>query len=117
MLLGRHTARDIALLAVGAWLYTIAAPPYEWSSAGWLALSPLFLVLRDKTPGTAYAAGFLYGVFFCSGIAYWVYYAIAAYFAFSLPLNLFVTFLSYSFFVGSYTGLGAACSCVLMRNR
>ena len=117
MLLGRHTARDIALLAVGASLYTIAAPPYEWSSAGWLALFPLFLVLRDKTPGTAYAAGFLYGVFFCSGIAYWVYYAIAAYFALSLPLNLFVTLLSYSFFVGSYTGLAAAGSCVLMRNR
>jgi len=55
-------------------------------------------------------------VFFCLGIAYWVYYAVAAYFALVFPLNLFVTLLSYGLFVGSYTGLAAACSCVLMRS-
>jgi len=56
-------------------------------------------------------------VFFCSGIAYWVYDAVAAYFALGFPLDLFVTFLSYSFFVGSYTGLAASCSGVLLHDR
>lgn len=114
MLLGKHAVRDLALLVFGASLYTIATPPYEWSSAAWLALAPLFLVLRGKTPGTAYAVGFLYGIFFCIGIASWVYYAVAAYFALGFPFDLLVTFLSYSLFVGSYTGLAALCSCVLM---
>jgi apolipoprotein N-acyltransferase len=117
MLLGRRTARDLALLALGASLYTVAAPPYEWHNAAWVALAPLFLVVHDKTPRAAYAAGFLYGVCFCGGIAYWLYDAIAAYFALGLPLNLLATFLSYGFFVGSYTGLAAAGSCVLMRHR
>jgi len=116
MPLGRCAARDIVLLAVGATLYTIASPPYDWSSAAWLALFPLFLVLRGKTLGSAYAVGFLYGLFFCSGIAYWVYYAVAAYFALVFPLDVLVTLLSYSLFVGSYTGLAACGTCVLMRN-
>lgn len=112
----RRVVRDILLLVLGASLYTVASPPYEWSSAAWLALSPLFLVLRGKTPGTACVAGLFYGVLFCGGIAYWVYGAIAAYFSLVFPLDLLMTLFSYSLFVGSYTGLAAAYSCVLMRS-
>lgn len=113
---GRRAVRDIVFLTFGAFLYTIAAPPYEWAGAAWLALAPLFLVLRDKSPTSAFAAGLLYGVLFCVGIASWVYFAVAAYFPFVFSLNLLFTLLSYSFFVGSYTGLAASCSCVLMRS-
>ena len=109
--------RDSLLLVFGACLYTLAAPPYEWASAAWVALAPLFLVIRGKTPRGAFFAGLLYGVLFCTGIAYWVYLAVAAYFPFPLPFPLLFTLLSYSFFVGSYTGLAAAFSCVLMRSR
>ena len=115
MALGKNAVRDIVLLALGASLYTIASPPYEWAGAAWLALTPLFLVLRDRTPKTAFAAGLLYGVLCCAGIAYWVYFAVFAYFPFSFPLNFLFTLLSYSFFVGLYTGLAACLSCVLMR--
>jgi len=108
--------QQLILLMLGACLYTLAAPPYEWGGAAWLALAPLFLVIRDKAPWAGFTAGLLYGVFFCVGIAYWVYLAISAYFPFPFPLDLLCTFLSYSFFVGSYTGLAAALSCVLMRH-
>ncbi|MBI3301866.1 MAG: hypothetical protein HYZ72_07285, partial [Deltaproteobacteria bacterium] len=109
-----RVGRDFGLLAVGAGLYTLASPPYEWSAAAWIALTPLFLVLQHKTPKAAFGAGLLYGVLFCTGIAYWVYFAISSYFPFPFPFDLLFALLSYSIFVGSYTGLAAALSCVLM---
>jgi len=59
---GKSAVRDIVLLALGASLYTIASPPYEWAAAAWLALTPLFLVLHGRTPRAAFAAGLLFGV-------------------------------------------------------
>lgn len=115
MVFNNTVSKDCLLLILGAGLYTLAAPPYEWASAAWVALAPLFFVIRGKTPRGAFLAGLVYGVLFCAGIAYWVYLAVAAYFSFPFPLDLFFTLLSYSFFVGSYTGLAAAFSCVLMR--
>ena len=116
MVFDRKACRDYFLLVFGACLYTLAAPPYEWASAAWVALTPLFLVIRGKTLRGAFFAGLLYGVLFCAGIAYWVYLAVAAYFPFPFPFDLLFTLLSYSVFVGSYTGLAAALSCVLMKN-
>ena len=113
---GRRAVRDLLLLALGAFFYTLASPPYEWAGAGWLALTPLFLVLKDKTPGTAFLSGLLYGVLFCAGIAYWVYFAVSAYFPFFFPFDLLFTLLSYSVFVGAYTGLAACLCCLLMRS-
>jgi apolipoprotein N-acyltransferase len=115
MVFNNGVFKDCLLLILGACLYTLAAPPYEWASAAWVALTPLFLVIRGKTPRGAFLAGLVYGVLFCAGIAFWVYFAVAAYFPFPFPLDLVFTLLSYSFFVGSYTGLAAAFSCVLMR--
>jgi apolipoprotein N-acyltransferase len=113
---GRRAVRDLFLLVLGAVLYTVASPPYEWSGAAWLALAPLYLVLHDKTPRTGFAAGFLYGLLFSAGITPWAYFAVAAYFSFSLPFDVFFTFLIYALFVGPYTGLAASGSCVLMRS-
>lgn len=109
--------RDIFLLMGGAGLYTMAAPPYDWAGAAWFALAPLFLVVREKTPGAAFVLGLLYGVFFCVGVGPWIYSAIAAYFAFSFPLNLLLTLLSYSLFVGLFMGLAALLSRFCMRGR
>ncbi len=81
-----------------------------------MALTPLFLVLRDKTPGAAFVAGFLYGVLFSAGVTYWAYFAISAYFPLSFPLDLLSTLSIYGFFVCPYTGLTAALSAVLMRS-
>lgn len=116
MMFNDKAYRDCLLLVFGACLYTLAAPPYEWTSTAWVALTPLFLVIRGKAPRGAFFAGLLYGVLFCAGVAYWVYFAVAAYFPFPFPFDLLFTFLSYSFFVGSYTGLAAAFSCTLMQS-
>lgn len=59
---GKRAVRDIFLLAVGTFLYTVASPPYEWPGAAWLALTPLFLALRDKTPTTAFLARLAYAI-------------------------------------------------------
>ncbi len=103
------------LLLLGAVLYILAAPPYEWSLAGWVALSPLFLVIRSATPLAAFTAGFAYSLLTCAGITYWLYFAIAAYFPLSPVIALLFTLLSYSVFVGVYIGLASAGACILMR--
>lgn len=104
------------LLLLGAFLYIAAAPPYEWSLAGWVALTPLFLVIRGAAPLAAFAAGFAYSLLTCAGITYWLYFAIAAYFPFSSVVAFLFTLLSYSVFVGVYIGLASAGACLLMRN-
>jgi apolipoprotein N-acyltransferase len=102
--------RDLLLLALSAGLYTVAAPPYTWSSAGWFALAPLFLALRGKTPRGALFLGFLYGLFFGLGITHWSYPSVAAYFPYSFPVNVLLTLAIYGIFVGPYTG----SACMLM---
>jgi apolipoprotein N-acyltransferase len=112
----RLTVTDLLFLTFGAFLYTIASPPYEWTGAAWFALTPFFLVLQHKIPREAFFAGLLYGVLSCIGVASWVYFAIATYFSLPSPLDLLFTLISYGFFVGSYIGLAAALSCILIRS-
>jgi apolipoprotein N-acyltransferase len=108
-------SRDFSLLLLGALFYTVAAPPYEWSSAGWFALTPLFLVVRGKSLPAAFVAGLVYGVLFCWGIAHWVYFAIVAYFPFGPFLSVVIATLSYAVFIGSYCGVAAAGAALLFR--
>ena len=100
---------------LSACLYTLAAPPYEWAGAAWFALTPFFLVLQEKTFLKAFIVGLPYGILFCTGIAYWVYFAISTYFPVSAPIALLLTLLSYSLFIGVYTGLAAAFASLFMR--
>ena len=112
----RQVVRNIALLALGAFLYTLASPPYTWAWAAWFALTPLYLVLYGKTCWTAFAAGCLYGVLFGAGITGWAYAAITTYFPLPFPVDALFTLLSYSFAIAPYTGLTAVLSCILMRH-
>lgn len=106
---------EVSLLALGALLYTLAMPPWEWAAAGWIALAPLFFVLRGKSAPRAALYGALFGVMICSGVAHWLYSAIDTYFAALTPLSLVLTALSYLFFVGMYIAVVGACSAILMR--
>lgn len=108
--------RDILLLVVGASLYTLAYPPYAWSVAAWVTLTPLFLVLRGKSPRAGFVAGLLFGVFACIGVTAWVHFAIAAYFSLPFPLDVICTFLSYVCFGGLYMGIVSALMCMLLRS-
>jgi apolipoprotein N-acyltransferase len=107
--------RELGLLTLGALLYTIACPPYDWSSAGWITLTPFFLALRQKTPKTGFFLGLLFGVLCCAGIGFWIYVAVTTYFAFPFPLDVLFTLFNYSLFAGLYVGVVAALVCVLFR--
>src|SRR5215471_5659333 len=111
-----RTLKTFLLLLLGALFYTLAAPPYEWSIAGWFALAPLFIVVSAQSPRSAFASGIIYSLLFCTGMAYWVYFSIAAYFPLGAPFSLFSTVLSYFLFIASYGGCAAAGSAALMRS-
>lgn len=115
MLSGKRAVRGSFLLALGAFLYTIASPPYEWTGAAWLALTPLFLVLRDKTPTTAFLAGLVYAMLWCVGVGYWMYLTIAAHFPLVFPFDVLFILANYLFYAGLCTGAVATGSCLLMR--
>jgi apolipoprotein N-acyltransferase len=101
-------------VALGAVLYTLASPPFEWASLGWIALTPLFVLIRGRGFAKAAIYGMLFGVAICVGVAYWMYFAISSYFEASFPLNLVLTLTAYTLFVGVYTGAAAAASSLLI---
>jgi len=103
------------LVVAGAVLYTLAVPPLGWSWAGWIALTPLMLVVRGCGPKWAGVAGFAYGVLICAGVAWWLRRAVSDYFALAFPLDLLVTFAAYGLYVGIYIGLTAVGWSLLMR--
>ena len=115
-ILSRQSTTDWSWLIVSACLYTLAAPPYEWDFAGWIALTPFFLALIGKSPRSAFFYGLAYGVLFCLGLAHWVYFAVVSFFPLSAPLGLFCTLLSYLFFIASYVACAAAGVSLLTRN-
>src|SRR5260370_24465583 len=102
--------QDISLVALGAVLYTLASAPFEWASLGWIALTPLFVLIRGRGLAQAAIYGMLFGVGICAGVAYWMYFAISSYFVTIFPLNLVLTLAAYTMFVGVYTGAAAAAS-------
>lgn len=109
--------KNILLLAVGAFLYTIACPPYDWSSAAWVTLTPFFLVLRHGTLCSALLTGLLFGVLSCAGIGYWIYVATTHYFSLSFPFDILLTLVNYAYFVGVYFALAGGAIHLLLRNR
>lgn len=108
--------KDLCLLTAGAGFYTAGSPPYEWSSAAWVALAPLFFALRRKPPLEAFGIGFWYAFLCCLGIMRWLYFAGSVYFGLFFPWDVLFTFTTYAFFGGFYTGLFALFACQVMRS-
>jgi len=112
-----QASKDIGLLGLGAVLYTLAFPPFQWTWAAWLALTPLFFVLRNKTPRVAFFAGLGFGIFWCLGVGYWVFFTIAEFFPISLPVNIPFVLMNFALFSGLPTGLVALGMSVLLRQK
>jgi len=108
-------SKDLGLLSLGAILYTLAFPPFNWTWAAWFALTPLFLVLHDRTPRAAFLAGFLFGMLWCIGIGYWVYFTVTGSFSLAFPLNLLFILANYAFFAGLPTGIVTVLSALLLQ--
>jgi apolipoprotein N-acyltransferase len=111
----KFTLLDFCLLIVGASLYTLAFPPYAWSWAAWLALIPVFFVIRYKSPKNAFLAGLLYGVFWCIGQGYWLYWTMTENFALSPLFSAPFLLVNFIFFSGLPTGIVMSLSCLLMQ--
>jgi apolipoprotein N-acyltransferase len=113
----RKALRTWGSLVLGASVYTVAFPPYEQPIAAWVALVPLFLFLRTSPPRSAFLAGFLYALFWCIGITYWLYFTVTNDFALGFPLNFLFMFGNYAFFAGLPTGIVALLSSLVLRRR
>jgi apolipoprotein N-acyltransferase len=109
------TFLDFCFLIVGASLYTLAFPPYARSWAAWLALAPLFFVVRHKSPQNAFLAGLLYGVLWCIGQGYWLYGTMTENFALSPLFSTLFLLANFIFFSGLPTGIVTSLSGLLMR--
>jgi apolipoprotein N-acyltransferase len=110
--------RDTLLsLILGAALYTLAFPPYEWSWAAWCALAPLFLIIREQSPRAAFFTGVTYGVLWCLGQGYWLYGTMTEHFAFGPVFSVPFLLANFLFFSGLPIGLVSSLSCILMRSR
>jgi len=103
------------LLVLGAVLYTVAFPPYEWTGTAWIALSPLFLLLERTTPRAAFLTGFLYAVLWCIGVGSWVYSTVTDNFSLGFPFNVLFILVNYAVFAGLPTGVVTLLSSRLLR--
>lgn len=64
--------RDRAILAVSGLIFSFAYPPLDLGFIGWIALIPLFLVVKDMTWGRAWRSGFLWGFIWSSASFFWL---------------------------------------------
>ncbi len=69
--LKRKWAR-ILLLTVSGLLYTAAFPPLNLGFLGWVAIIPLFLMVRHRTVGQAWIDGFIWGYAWALTSFFWL---------------------------------------------
>lgn len=107
-------ARAAAVL-LGAALYALALPPWDWACLGWVALVPLLVVVRPLPVGQAFTYGVLYGCACPWAIGPWLAQAMGRYFALGLPLGVVAASLYAVVFWGAAFGLFSAGAVILLR--
>ena len=60
------------LLVFSGVIYAAAFPDMNWSFLGWVALMPLFWIIKEQTPGQAWRAGFLWGYAWSLTAFFWL---------------------------------------------
>ncbi len=114
----RQLSTDLALLGLGPFLHTLAFSPYEWTSLGWVALTPLFLFLHntsDRSVWQSFIAGFVYGTAWCVGVGDWLFSTVTAHFRLPFPIDILFVVGNYAVFVGLATGLAIVLSSLCIR--
>lgn len=115
---GKQLSPDLALLGLGPLLHTLAFPPYEWTSLGWLALAPLFLFLHtkaDRSLWQSFGAGFVYGTVWCVGVGDWLFSTVTTHFRLPFPIDILFVIGNYAMFVGLATGLATVLASLFIR--
>jgi len=68
-----------ALSGLGGLLLTAAFPRTDWAWIAWVALVPLLLAVRGKSPGEAFQLGIVCGLIHYLGALYWIAYVVGHY--------------------------------------
>ena len=108
------TLPNCGLLLLGASLYTLAFPPYSQSWAAWFALAPLFFVIRHTSGKGAFFFGLSYGLLWCMGQGYWLYWTMIDNFALRPLVALPFLLANFIFFSGLPTSLVTGLSHLIM---
>lgn len=111
-------SKQIAFLAFGPFLHTLAFPPYGWTSLGWLALAPLFVFLRNTASQSlwyAFLGGVVYGTGWCVGVGDWLFSTVIMHFHLPFPVDILFVIGNYVVFAGLATGLATTLSSLFMR--
>ena len=112
---GQGVWTHCGFLVVGALLYALAFPPYSVPGAAWIALTPLFLLLYTASAKHAFLIGFLFGMLWCVGVGYWVYFTVTESFSLPFPINFCFILANYAFFAGLPTGVVTLFSALLLQ--
>jgi apolipoprotein N-acyltransferase len=105
----------LVALGTGAALYALALPPFDWAPFGWLALVPLVLIVRGRSPAWALGYGALYGLLSAWAVGPWMAQAWVRFFGMSWPLAFLVAS-GYGLATwGATFGIFAAGASVLLR--
>jgi apolipoprotein N-acyltransferase len=106
----------VAAPVVGALLYALAFPPFDWAPAAWLTLVPLLLAVRSGDARRAFRMGALYGL--ASGwlVTWWLTQAVSRYFGTGIVLSGLAMSAAYAVAVASAFGVFAAGASLLCRH-
>ena len=100
---------------LGAGLYALSFPPFDEAACAWIALVPLLLAVRDRTPRSAFMFGLLYGVACAWALGPWMAPALGRFFQVGLPVGVVAASAYAVLFWGSAFGLFAAGNVLLQR--
>jgi apolipoprotein N-acyltransferase len=106
--LWRAAGMPLALMLASAWLLRVSVPPEPVAPAAWVALVPLVLALRNRSPAAGALIGFAFGVASLAAMHSWFL---------RLPgVNLFNASALFAYLSG-YPALWCALLALLMRRR
>ncbi len=108
-------ARAAAVL-LGAALYALALPPWNYAALAWVTLVPLLLAIRGRSVWTGLCFGLLYGCTFGWTVTGWSLEAVMRYFGIGLPLAVLGLSVFYVvIFIPNFGLFGAGAALFLRR--
>lgn len=99
--------KTLLLTVISGILLVLSFPKVDYNFLVWIALVPLLIALRDKTPFQALIAGLVTGVIYNIGILYWVTYVVVQYGYLPLYMGFFAMLLL-SLYLSLYVAFFAA---------
>lgn len=103
------------LILLSAAMFGAALPPWNLPGVIWVAVVPLFCVLRRLSPGRGALAGLLWGTAAIWAVGYWVPGALARYYEQPLWFGILFAVGASIVFAGTYAAAFGWCACRAMQ--